>query len=120
MVKKCPKCGKTRMVPGHVTAVGFRFVPARGKLFYARPVGVAAVACYDCGYLETYVSRKQLAAAVAEVPTPVEEPGATEILANAQEEGGSGGDGDAPASPASPALEKTQGADDDGDRGPAG
>ena len=93
MVKQCAKCGSTRLVPGHVTAVGFRFVPAKARLFYATPVGVAAVACFDCGFLETYVSKKQLAAAVSEPPkedeasqAPADAPKATEILENAEAE----------------------------------
>ncbi len=83
----CGKCGSARVAPGHVTAVGFRFVPANAKLFYAQPVGVAAIACHDCGYLETYVSTKQLSSAVRDggvkAEAPVEEPQPTEAPAEA-------------------------------------
>ena len=67
---RCPKCGGAHRELGTISALGMRFNPRRARRFYAVPVGIAARACIDCGYLEPFVSTKQLQAAMRQDALP--------------------------------------------------
>ena len=58
-MEKCPKCGSTDIIPGEMVSAGScAFKSDRHKLIFKS--NSLAWACFECGYIESYVSREYL------------------------------------------------------------